>query len=65
MTRFRVDDMSCAHCVRTITDAVAAVDPAATVRADLASHMVEIDGDAAPAVLAQALRAAGYEAVAA
>ena len=43
MIAFKVDDMTCGHCVRTITQAVQGADAGATVRIDLASHRVEID----------------------
>jgi copper chaperone len=43
MIAFKVDDMTCGHCVQTITQAVKGVDAGATLRIDLASHRVEID----------------------
>ncbi|HEY0295374.1 MAG TPA: heavy-metal-associated domain-containing protein [Bordetella sp.] len=59
-TEFLVPDMSCGHCVKTITAAVQAVAPAAQVKTDLASHRVVIDGvDAAQA--RAAIEEAGYE----
>jgi copper chaperone len=59
-TEFIVPDMTCGHCVKTITSAVQAVAPAAQVRTDLASHRVTIEGaDAAQA--RAAIEEAGYE----
>ncbi|MEP6791281.1 MAG: heavy-metal-associated domain-containing protein [Ramlibacter sp.] len=65
MIAFEVNDMTCGHCVGTITKAVKAVDKDATVRVDLGSHRVEIDGTTtgAPA-LGDAITQAGYTPVA-
>ena len=60
MITFQIPAMSCGHCVRSITEAVLATDPAAQVQADLASHSVNIDSSTAPEALASALTAAGY-----
>ena len=61
MIAFEVKDMSCGHCASTITKAVAAVDGAARVRVDLASHRVEIEpAGASEAQLRAAIEAAGY-----
>ena len=65
MTSFEVKDMTCGHCVSTITKAVTAVDPGAKVQTDLATHRVTIDStQAAPATLSDAIRDAGYTPVA-
>lgn len=42
MLTFRVDDMSCGGCVRSITTAIQAVDPKAQVHVDLARKHVRI-----------------------
>jgi copper chaperone len=61
MIAFEVRDMTCGHCVSTVTKAVQAADRDAAVRIDLAAHRVEIEPNAAsPATLEQAIRAAGY-----
>ncbi len=61
MIAFEVKDMSCAHCVNTITRAVKGADPAAIVRVDLPTHRVEIEPQAADAhALGAAIEAAGY-----
>jgi copper chaperone len=61
MIAFRVDDMSCAHCVQAITQAVQATDAGASVAVDLAAHRVEIQPAAATAEqLIGALQEAGY-----
>lgn len=58
-TVFEVPDMSCQHCVATITKALAAGLPGATVAIDLAQHEVRVTGDAARAE--HVIREAGYE----
>ena len=61
MIAFEVQDMTCGHCVSTVTKAVQAADRDARVSVDLARHRVEIEPAAADAErLAQAIRAAGY-----
>ena len=42
MLTFEVNDMTCGHCVSSITKAVMAVDHAANVTADLATKRVHI-----------------------
>ena len=59
-TEFIVPDMTCGHCVKTITGAVQAVAPAALVTADLASHRVTVEGADADQARA-AIEQAGYE----
>lgn len=61
MIAFEVKDMSCGHCVSTITKAVSALDSGAKLHIDLASHRVEIEPAAASAAqLAAAIAQAGY-----
>jgi copper chaperone len=65
MISFSVKDMTCGHCVSSITKAVEAVDPGAQVRADVASHRVDIEPKAAHAgALRDAIQQAGYSPVA-
>lgn len=56
--RLTVDNMSCQHCVQTVTRALRALDPNATVEVDLARGEVRTRGafnaDAAIAALADA-----------
>ena len=42
MQVFNVQGMSCGHCVRAITQAVQALDPAAEVRVDLVAKEVAV-----------------------
>ena len=44
MISFEVMDMTCGHCVASITRAVQALDAQARVQVDLATHRVDIDG---------------------
>ena len=61
MTTFQVDDMTCGHCVSSITKAVKGVDPSASVSIDLATHRVDIGSTQAdPAKLSAAIKEAGY-----
>jgi copper chaperone len=61
MIAFEVNDMTCGHCVKAITDAVKAADSRAEVHFDLARHRVEIEPAAADAAaLADVIREAGY-----
>jgi len=58
---FIVSDMSCNHCVQTITRAVQERSPGAEVRADLAAHRVTVEGGGDAAAIEAAIREAGYE----
>lgn len=61
MLAFEVKDMSCGHCVSTITRAVQAVDPQAQVQVDLGRQRVQVAPHSADAAtLADAIRGAGY-----
>ena len=61
MLSFRVDDMTCGHCVRAIKGAVRALDADAMVDVDLPRHVVRVHAGHldAPRVR-QALEQAGY-----
>ena len=62
MQNFKVEGMTCGHCVRTVTEAVKSVDPNATVEVDLAAGRVSVTSTAASAQLTQAIVAEGYAA---
>ena len=65
MITFQVQDMTCGHCVATLTRAVTAADPGATVTVDLAAHRVGIEPVRADGpALARAMEEAGYTPVA-
>ena len=64
MFAFEVNDMTCGHCVSTITKALKAVDKDAKVAIDLASHRVQVESGAADGEeLADAIKEAGYSPV--
>jgi copper chaperone len=65
MMSFLVPDMSCGHCVGSITRAIHTVDPGAEVTVDLGQHLVMIshggvDVEADAAAIRQAMVDAGY-----
>ena len=60
MIEFQVNDMTCGHCVKAITQAVADVDAAAKVDIDLPTHRVRIDGNNDAEALRAAIAEAGY-----
>ena len=64
MLRYQVDDMTCGHCVQTITRAVKGVDAGADVRVDLATKSVDVTSQAQADAIAEAIREAGYTPVA-
>lgn len=63
MYRFKVSKMGCGGCVKSVTRAVQAIEPAARVEVDLGAKLVTVTGASAPAErIAQAIIAAGYPA---
>lgn len=65
MITFQVNDMTCGHCVATITKAVKAVDAGATVETDLDAHRVRVASARPGGEIEAAIRGAGYTPVAA
>ena len=65
MITFQVNDMTCGHCVATITNAVKALDATATVETDVASHRVNVQSARPAAAIEAAIRDAGYSPMAA
>jgi copper chaperone len=55
-----VPNMACSACGETITKAVKAIDPGATVQADPKTKLVNIDTQAPEAAVKEAIAAAGY-----
>ncbi|MEE1947872.1 cation transporter [Pseudomonas alcaligenes] len=62
MQILKVSGMSCGHCVRAITEAVQAEDPAADVQVDLANGEVRVASRLDLEQLLAAVRAQGYPA---
>ena len=62
MIALHVPDMTCGHCVGTVTKAVQGVDSSARIRIDLDAHRVEIEPSpgASTERLVEAIREAGY-----
>lgn len=60
MIEFKVDAMSCGHCVGAVTETVKAVDPQARVEVDLPSKTVKVESSQGRARIAEALTEAGY-----
>jgi copper chaperone len=57
---FKVEDMTCGHCVARLTKALRTFDPQATVVFDLAAASLAVDGAARRDDYAYAIRDAGY-----
>ncbi|VVP94892.1 hypothetical protein PS918_03586 [Pseudomonas fluorescens] len=60
MQVFNVEGMSCGHCVRAITQAVQAKDPAASVRVDLAAKEVGVESALTPDQVIALISEEGY-----
>jgi copper chaperone len=58
--QLKVPNMACSACGDTITKAIKEVDPAATVRTDPKTKLVEIETQASSDAIAQVITAAGY-----
>ncbi|MBT9476665.1 heavy-metal-associated domain-containing protein [Polaromonas sp.] len=57
---FDIPAMSCGHCVKAITEALAQLDPGAKVSVDLPAKKVTLDTNQDRATVAAALTEAGY-----
>jgi copper chaperone len=62
MLIFKVDAMSCGHCVRTIEAALAKLAPETAIKIDLTRREVALAADLDPALAIAAMKAVGYEA---
>ena len=65
-TTYRVEGMTCDHCVRAVRTEVEAIEGVAEVEVDLATGEVAVTSDAPldPAIVRAAVDEAGYELVA-
>jgi copper chaperone len=61
MIEFKVESMTCGHCVSVVTKAVKSVDPQAKVECDLPAHTVRVETTEDRESIADALIDAGYE----
>ena len=62
MQVFNVEGMSCGHCVKAITQALQAKDPAASVRIDLAAKEVGVESALTAEQVIALITEEGYEA---
>lgn len=62
MQVFNVQGMSCGHCVKAITQALQAKDPAASVRIDLAAKEVGVESVLTTDQVIAAITEEGYDA---
>lgn len=60
MIEIKVPDMTCGHCVSTITKAVMALDAAAKLEVSLEHHRVQIESHASRDALVHCIAEAGY-----
>jgi len=60
MIEIKVPDMTCGHCVSTITKAVKELDASAKVDISLAEHRVRVEGKASKEDLLHCVAAAGF-----
>lgn len=61
MIELKVEGMACEGCVKSVTKAVTAADPGATVEIDLASGVTRVSGSAPRERLVEVIEAAGYD----
>jgi copper chaperone len=62
MIEYSVENLSCGHCVVTVTRALRQLNPTAAIRVDLARQRVWVAADVPPADVARRLADAGYPA---
>ena len=62
VNRFKVEGMTCGHCVSRITRAIKAEDPQARVEIDLAQRRVSVESALTREDIARQIGDAGYEA---
>ncbi len=62
MIELKLPDMTCGHCVQSVTQTVQKLDPKAQVQCDLGTHTVRIETPLARERLVQALAIEGYPA---
>ncbi|CEL27405.1 MULTISPECIES: cation transporter [Pseudomonas] len=60
MQVFNVQGMSCGHCVKAVTQAVQAKDPAASVRVDLAAKEVGVESTLSAEQVIEIISEEGY-----
>lgn len=61
--KLQVPDMVCGGCVEIITQAIISVDPAAKVMADLGTKTLNLETQASPTAIQEAIAQAGYKVI--
>ncbi len=61
---FKIDNMTCGGCARSVAKTLQSVDPSAKVEADTSTRRVKIETSGSSAALLKALEEAGYPAAA-
>lgn len=62
MYEYEIPDMSCGHCVATVTKAIRQADPAAIANVDLIKRTATVTSTVDPNTIGAALEEAGYPA---
>lgn len=62
MYEFEVKDLSCGHCVQSVTQALQTLDPDAEIKVNLRDKRVSVRSAATETALREALAAADYPA---
>jgi copper chaperone len=62
MQLFRVQGMTCGHCVRAVTQAITSGDPAAEVSVDLSSGRVQVSSALSAERIIELIAEEGYQA---
>jgi copper chaperone len=60
MIELKVPDMTCGHCVSTITKAVKEMDASAKIEVSLPEHCVRVDSKVSKEELVRSITEAGY-----
>jgi len=60
MKTYAIEGMTCEHCVRHVTDAIAGLPGVTGVRVTLSTATAEVEGQASAAAVAAAVQEAGY-----
>jgi copper chaperone CopZ len=60
MLTFTINDMTCGHCVGSITKAIQALDPAAKIAVDLTTHTLSVQSQSDAQAIQECILEAGY-----
>lgn len=61
MKEFKVDGMTCQGCVKSVTNAIKALDEKASVTIDLGSKSVKVESDKSSIEIRNSIEDAGYD----